>query len=44
MKSSLSESFDFDEKLLEGVEIDGFLQKTFEVKEMENLIKRIVGK
>jgi len=38
----MSGSFDFDEKMLERGEIDAFLQKPFEVNELEKLIKRIL--
>lgn len=38
----MSGSFDFDRKILERGEIDAFLQKPFEVKELESLIKRIL--
>jgi DNA-binding NtrC family response regulator len=37
-------SFDFDRKMLERGEIDAFLQKPFEVKELETLIKGVLGK
>jgi two-component system response regulator YesN len=38
----MSGSFDFDRKMLERGEVDAFLQKPFEVKELESLIKRIL--
>jgi two-component system response regulator HydG len=40
----MSGSFDFDRKMLERREIDAFLQKPFEVKELEVLIKSVLGK
>ncbi len=40
----MSGSFDFDRKMLERGEIDAFLQKPFEVKELEKLIKSVLGK
>lgn len=38
----MSGSFDFDRKMLGRGEIDAFLQKPFEVGELERLIKRIL--
>ena len=39
----MSGSFKFDEEILKTERIDAFLQKPFEVKELENLIERILG-
>ena len=38
----MSGSFNFDREMLERGEIDAFLQKPFEVKELKILIKRIL--